>query len=93
MEVAPAGNIVLFSPGESQARITVSVVDDAVPEEEELLMLTLVSVVSGDAVLVSPVQATLVIESNDDPNGVFRFSEDSLTLQVEEGDTPALTYA
>ena len=79
-------NTVRFTPGQTQASITVNVVNDTIPEEQELLMLSLVSVSVGDAVLVSPTQATLVIELSDDPNGVFNFSANSLLVQAEEGD-------
>ena len=90
--VTPSTNIISFSPGQTQARITVDVLDDTIPELQELLILTLVSITAGDAVLVSPVQATLVIEMNDDPNGVFRFSDDSLMVEAEEGDMLRLMY-
>ncbi len=92
MDLTPSSNIVTFPPGQTQANITVSVLDDTIPEEQELLMLILVSVIAGDAVLVSPVQATLVIELNDDPNGVFGFFDESLLAEAEEGDVLQLMY-
>ena len=84
--VTPSDNRVTFAPGEVQASISVRVVDDTIPEEDELLTLNLVSV-SGDAVLVSPSQATLAIGPSDDPNGVFFFSNNSLMVDTEEGET------
>lgn len=87
--LTPSEGVVTFAPGQTQASISVSVLDDELPEEQELLMLSLVSV-SGDAVLVSPTQATLVIELSDDPNGLFGFAGDSLLVAAEEGDTVRL---
>ena len=50
---------------------------DALPEESEYFTVVLLDV-SGDAVLVYPSQATVIISANDDPNGV-------LSLQTEGG--------
>lgn len=92
VELIPSGNIVRFSSGQTQASITVNVLDDFIPEEQELLMLTLVSVSAGDAVLVSPAEATLVIYLSDDPNGVFEFSDDLVSVEAEEGEMLRLMY-
>lgn len=80
----------VFSEGQAQARISVLVVDDDIPELQELLMLQLTSV-RGDAVLVTPTLATLIIDPSDDPNGVFLFSDMSLLTEAEEGDTVQLS--
>lgn len=90
VELSPLNGVVVFAPAQTQANITVTVLDDEQPELEEMLSLTLVSV-SGDAVLVSPSLATLVIELSDDPNGVFAFTEDSLLVERQEGETAQLT--
>lgn len=87
--ISPSEGVVIFAPGQTQASIMVSVLDDDVPEEQELFELSLVSV-SGDAVLVSPTQATVVIEFSDDPNGLFAFAEDSVIVVADEGDTVQL---
>ena len=89
-DVSLSNGVVSFAPGQMQASIMLVALDDTVPEEEELLMVTLVSV-SGDAVLVSPGQVTVIIELSDDPNGVFAFADDSLQQDIEEGDTVLLT--
>ena len=89
VELSPSQGVVMFSPGQTQANIAVDVLDDELPEEQELLSLSLQSVV-GDAVLVSPTQATLVIEFSDDPNGLFGFADDSQLVAAEEGDTVQL---
>lgn len=87
--LTPSSGVVVFVPGQTQASISVAVLDDDMPEEQELLSLNLISV-RGDAVLVSPTQATLVIELSDDPNGLFAFAEESLMVAAEEGDTVQL---
>ena len=82
----PNGGVVNFIDGQTSAVISVQVLDDLVPEESEILTIRLVSV-SGDAVLVTPTEATLELLPSDDPNGVFEFDEDSALLAVQEGAT------
>ena len=89
VELSPLSGVVVFAAAQSQATITVGVVDDAEAELEELLVLSLVAV-SGDAVLVSPDRATLVIEMSDSPNGVFSFVGDSQLVETDEGDATDL---
>lgn len=90
VQLTPPGGVVIFSPGQTQASIAVFVRDDATPEEQEQLMLSLVSVL-GDAVLDNPTQVLLEIELSDDPNGLFAFAVDSQMVGVEEGETVQLT--
>lgn len=87
VRLTPSGGVVTFAPGATQANINVRVLDDVSPEEQEQLMLTLVAVISGDAVLFGLTQANLVIELSDDPNGLFAFDEDSLSVMTVEGDS------
>lgn len=91
LTVLPANGMVEFAPGQTEAGIMVIIVDDDDPEQQEMATVSLVSV-SGDAVLVSPDQATLVIPFSDDPNGVFSFTEESLLLEAQEGETARLMY-
>lgn len=81
---SPNGGVVNFIDGQISAVISVEVVDDVIPEESETLSIRLVSV-SGDAVLVTPTEATLQLSPSDDPNGVFQFDENSALLSVQEG--------
>jgi hypothetical protein len=90
ISLLPSSGVVVFGPGQTQASIVVIVVDDDEPEEQETFGLSLISV-RGDAVLVSPDQATLVIEFSDDPNGVFTFAEDSLLKEAQEGENALFT--
>ena len=84
--ITPAGGVVNFINGQSTATISVDVMDDSIPEQSEILTVRLISV-SGDAVLVTPREATLQIAPNDDPNGVFQFDPDLILLSVQEGDS------
>lgn len=84
--ITPAGGVVSFVNGQSTATISVDVVDDSTPEQSEILTIRLISV-SGDAVLVTPREATLQIGPNDDPNGVFQFDPNFMLLSVQEGDS------
>ena len=87
--ITPVGGVVSFIDGQSTATISVNVVDDAIPEQSEILTIRLLSV-TGDAVLVTPREATLQIAPSDDPNGVFQFDPNFILLSVQEGDTADL---
>ena len=80
------GGVVNFVDGQTTAAISIEVVDDVIPEMSEILTVRLVSV-SGDAVLVTPREATLQLSPSDDPNGVFQFNTGSSLLTVQEGDS------
>ena len=64
----------------------VQVLEDELPEAQELLTLVLVAS-TGDTVLGTPTSATLIVPPNDDPNGRFSFSPDALDVMVTEGQT------
>ncbi len=88
VSVTPIVGILTFDPGQTEAAVSVNVIDDDIPEENELLTLRLDSA-TGDAVIVeSNNEATLLILPSDDPNGVFQW--ESTTATVEEGTTSVL---
>ena len=87
--IAPVGGVVSFVDGQSTATISMDVVDDTIPEQSEILAIRLTSV-TGDAVLVTPRDATLQIAPSDNPNGVFQFDPNFVLLSVQEGDTADL---
>ena len=84
--ITPSSGIVTLANGETEAIITIEVVNDTIPEESESLRVDLTST-TGDAVLVTPTTATVDILPSDDPNGVFQFAANSRELTAEEGDT------
>ena len=88
--IAPTSGSVTLAHGETEATITLEVVNDTTPEESESLRVDINST-TGDAVLVTPTTAIVNILPSDDPNGVFQFAADSRELTAEEGDSLQLT--
>jgi G-protein coupled receptor 98 len=83
--VTPSPNIVRFQDGEQSKSLTVSIANDDLPELNEQLSIHLTSVI-GDAVLAaSNIEAILIIEASDDPNGIFQFANASLNRVADEG--------
>ncbi|KAK7486800.1 hypothetical protein BaRGS_00021947, partial [Batillaria attramentaria] len=74
-----------FASGEATKTVTVTVLDDEVPEGNETFTLELFDV-TGDLLITENSRATLVILANDDAYGVFSFAltDDN---RVEEGST------
>ncbi len=64
------GGTVTFAPGQSTRPLPLAVVDDSVPEFDEMFTVRLVGVV-GSAVLGDVIVSTVTIEANDDPNGAL----------------------
>lgn len=65
--------LVTFAPGERDGEVRLRIVDDSVPELAETITLTLGQPTGGAAIDPSPTRAaaSVVIEENDDPRGVF----------------------
>ncbi|XP_029685938.1 LOW QUALITY PROTEIN: adhesion G-protein coupled receptor V1 [Takifugu rubripes] len=76
--------LLVFDVGEWVKNISVALEDDDIPETDEPFYL-LLSNASGDAVVYGAVKATVVIEANDDANGIF--SLEPTEKAVEEGHT------
>ena len=72
--------ILPFSAGVTRASVTVQILPDDLPEEAEELDVYLADP-SGDVVIFEPSVATVVIEANDEPNGVVR-------IKTEQGRQP-----
>ncbi len=86
VEFSPSGGVLQLLPGTQLGSIFITVLDDQIPEAQELLTVRLLAT-TGDAVLATPTNATVLIPPNDDPNGVFAFSMDSLDVTATEGQT------
>ena len=86
---APQGGVITFIDGQTTAVISIDVIDDDLPEESELLVISLIAA-SGDVVIVTPFEATLILAPSDDPNGVFQFATGFTDVLAQEGDEPAL---
>ncbi|KAM9822621.1 adhesion G-protein coupled receptor V1 isoform 2-T2 [Syngnathus typhle] len=74
--------VLLFDPGEWRKNISVAIEDDNIPETDEHFYIVLYNA-TGDAVVYGADTATVVIEANDDANGIFSLEPTEKT--VEEG--------
>lgn len=83
-----AGATLLFEDGETQATIALLILADDVPEIDETLLVSLVSV-SGGATIAPGQQGTttVVIDANDGVAGVVGLSVLSRSAVVGEGET------
>ncbi|XP_032809135.2 adhesion G-protein coupled receptor V1 isoform X2 [Petromyzon marinus] len=82
-------DVLHFAQGQTEASIYISTVDDELPEVEESFCVVLFDP-TGDVVLHGSSTATLIIEANDDPNGLFSFNEPH-EINIEEGSTAILS--
>ncbi|XP_053084899.1 adhesion G-protein coupled receptor V1 isoform X1 [Pangasianodon hypophthalmus] len=75
-------SLLVFDYGEWMKNISVVVQDDDIPETDESFYIVLFNA-TGDAVVYGKDTATVVIQANDDANGIF--SLDATEKPVEEG--------
>uniref|UniRef100_A0A667YA34 Adhesion G-protein coupled receptor V1 n=1 Tax=Myripristis murdjan TaxID=586833 RepID=A0A667YA34_9TELE len=80
--------LLVYDVGEWMKNISVAVEDDDIPETDEPFYIVLYNA-TGDAVVYGADTATVVIEANDDANGIF--SLDPTEKPVEEGKTNNFT--
>ncbi|XP_060091684.1 adhesion G-protein coupled receptor V1 isoform X2 [Heteronotia binoei] len=76
--------VLLFDVGIREQNITLFINDDDVPESDETFYIILFNS-TGDTVVYGSGMAAVIIEANDDPNGIF--SLESTVKVVEEGKT------
>ncbi|XP_028269622.1 adhesion G-protein coupled receptor V1 [Parambassis ranga] len=76
--------LLVYYVGEWMKNISVAVKDDNIPETDESFYIVLYNA-TGDAVVYGASTATVVIEANDDANGIF--SLEPIEKPVEEGKT------
>uniref|UniRef100_A0A8C3RD85 Adhesion G-protein coupled receptor V1 n=1 Tax=Cyanoderma ruficeps TaxID=181631 RepID=A0A8C3RD85_9PASS len=75
-------SFLLFDVGEREQTLSVYINDDDTPETDEAFYIFLLNS-TGDTVIFNAGVATVIIEANDDPNGIF--SLEPLEKPVEEG--------
>lgn len=63
-------DVILYN-GETSKQLPIEVINDRIPELEETFRVRLLDQITGGAILGSPVEAQILIESSDDPNGNF----------------------
>ncbi|XP_060617754.2 adhesion G-protein coupled receptor V1 isoform X2 [Anolis sagrei] len=76
--------VLSFDVGIREQNITVFIKDDDTPESDETFYIILFNS-TGDTVVYGSGMATVIIEANDDPNGIFSLEPTSKV--VEEGKT------
>ncbi|XP_007438209.1 G-protein coupled receptor 98, partial [Python bivittatus] len=76
--------VLWFDIGIKEQNITLFIHDDDAPESDENFYIILFNS-TGDTVIYKPRMATVIIEANDDPNGIFIL--ESTGKAVEEGKT------
>nr|XP_031304026.1 adhesion G-protein coupled receptor V1 [Camelus dromedarius] len=78
------GEMLVFAVGSREQNISVLVNEDDIPETDEPFYIILFNS-TGDTVVYQYGIATVIIEANDDPNGIF--SLEPIDKAVEEGKT------
>ncbi|KAJ8006188.1 hypothetical protein DPEC_G00125640 [Dallia pectoralis] len=78
------GGVLVFDVGTRMRNISVAVAEDDMPETDEPFYIILYNS-TGDTVVYGATTATVIIEANDDANGIF--SLESTEKPVEEGKT------
>ena len=82
-----ASGTVVFSNGETRKMISVTIIDDTVPEKSENFTVHLTNL-STDVSLVSPSECTIQILHNDDHVGVFELSgAGNVTIDEDGGNS------
>lgn len=79
-----------FASGSATQQISIPLIDDTLPEGDELFTVTL-SNPSPDAVIISPSSVTVTITVNDNAGGVIRFkSTDPVIISEDAGQIASL---
>ncbi|GCB81517.1 hypothetical protein scyTo_0023000, partial [Scyliorhinus torazame] len=73
----------LFEPGDKDAVIAINILDDDIPEDDEIFAVRLTNA-KGGAEIGSNDEVDIIIQSNDDAHGIIGFVQSSLSKQVEE---------
>ncbi|XP_033623594.1 adhesion G-protein coupled receptor V1 [Fukomys damarensis] len=81
---AEKGETLVFEVGSREQSVSVYVNEDGIPETDESFYIILFNS-TGDTVVYQYGMATVIIEANDDPNGIF--SLEPMDKTVEEGET------
>lgn len=77
--VLPASPLLVFASGVEEVNITISIVNDQLPESDEMFQLVLRNAMGG-AEIGTASSITITIPGNDDVNGIFSFADSSLLV-------------
>ena len=87
-DLSPFNMTITFLPLETEKYISIQAIADGIPEMNETCVVFLAST-TGDTVLYMNFSTILLILANDDPYGVFDFS-DVNPIYIEEGSSVVL---
>ncbi|XP_059909463.1 adhesion G-protein coupled receptor V1 [Gadus macrocephalus] len=84
-EFEQISGVVTMRDGQSAASITLKALDDEVPEERRVYLLTLAAATPGLDVSPSASHATVTMAASDHPHGSFSFAQREVAVTEEEG--------
>uniref|UniRef100_A0A3B5LER5 Adhesion G-protein coupled receptor V1 n=1 Tax=Xiphophorus couchianus TaxID=32473 RepID=A0A3B5LER5_9TELE len=79
----PSSGELYFAPGDRELDLAVNVIDDDIPEVEEVFGVKLKNP-KGGAEIGFGGEVTILVPTNDDAHGVIGFAQNSLYMEVEE---------
>uniref|UniRef100_A0A3Q3J0J5 Adhesion G-protein coupled receptor V1 n=1 Tax=Monopterus albus TaxID=43700 RepID=A0A3Q3J0J5_MONAL len=79
----PSSGELSFAPGDSELQIALNIIDDDIPEVQESFRVSLKNP-KGGAEIGFGGQVTVIVSANDNAHGVIGFSQNSLSMEVEE---------
>ncbi|XP_061478182.1 adhesion G-protein coupled receptor V1 isoform X3 [Rhineura floridana] len=80
------GEILIFEEGETKKVITLTILDDSEPEDDESIIISLVHTEGGSRILPSSDTVTVVILANDNVAGIISFQTSSRSVIGHEGE-------
>ncbi|XP_075449203.1 adhesion G-protein coupled receptor V1 isoform X3 [Ascaphus truei] len=80
------GEVLTFAEGETRKLVTLTILDDSVPEENETIIICLTQTDGGSRILPSLNTVTIVILANDNVAGVISFQTASRSVIGREGE-------
>ncbi|PIK34170.1 putative G-protein coupled receptor [Apostichopus japonicus] len=84
-------DVILYG-GETSKQLPIEIINDRIPERNETFLVRLLDQITGGAILGTPQEAEIMIESSDDPNGNFGFGTSSQTVtEPSDGQERQLT--
>jgi hypothetical protein len=78
VDFSPAAGTLFFWPGQRAQTVTIGVVDDSVPEVDEMLTVAFGTPTGGARVAPLAARVAVLIAANDDPKGVVGFKAATL---------------
>ncbi|ETE65236.1 G-protein coupled receptor 98, partial [Ophiophagus hannah] len=80
------GEVLIFAKGETKKPVTLTILDDTEPEDDESIRITLTHTEGGSRILPSSDTVTVVILANDNVAGILSFQTSSRSVIAHEGE-------